>query len=229
MDKDLTDPRSIQQAKKIHYLEIEPLYWALEDAIYDNKIERAKSIYEIFLYIVSYNKKVLNALKTPFIDRLRSIAFELYGDGDNLIKRRDILIRHQVSPVSIPFSSEKELNDYLCKNVCILSQALNDDVELYGTEVLVENNYRCDIIVRGKKVYIIELKITQGTHQVVSQINKYCYYFYRKLRYDRYREVQGVIISNGLDAWSINEIRKDGHLCFVMLNRNGNDIKLEKI
>lgn len=228
MCKDLTDSRGILQAKRIHYLEVEPLYWKLEDAIYDNKKDHAKAIYEILLYVASYNKPALNTLKPRFLDRLKSIAFELYGDGTGLVRRHEILVRPQIAPISIPFKVEKELNDYLCKNIGVLSKALNDDVQLYGAEVKIDNDYRCDIVVYGNKFYLIELKICQGTHQVVSQINKYCYYFYRKLRYDRYREIQGVVISNGMDAWSINEIRRDGHLCFVIVN-DGNGIKLEKV
>ena len=93
----------------------------------------------------------------------------------------------------------------------------------------LKNGYRCDVVAESKtRLYPIELKIAQSTHAVVSQCSKYCYYFYRKLRYDRFKYVQGVVLSNGFDAWSINAIRQEGHWILKIVPTNSG-IKLLRV
>ena len=77
--------------------------------------------------------------------------------------------------------------------------------------------------------YPIELKIAQGNHAVVSQCSKYCYYFYRQLRYDRFKKIQGIVIGNGYDAWSINELRREGHWIFTIVPDGDKNIKLKRV
>ena len=67
-----------------------------------------------------------------------------------------------------------------------------------------------------KFFYPIELKIATATHAVVSQIQKYCFYFYRQLRYGMYREIKGVVIANGFCDRSINELRRYGIQIFTI-------------
>lgn len=227
---ELLDKRMIQQAQETNPLILESLYWVLEDAISDGKTELAQSTYDTFLYIGKYNAKVLTkGLQLSYINRLKEIAYELYGNGDKIVRRAEISLRPPISPKQLPFTKEKELQDYLEKHPRVLSDAFNDEVFVKGVEVPTDFDYRCDITAESRThFYPIELKIGQGNHQVVSQINKYCHYFYRRLRYGFHRRLQGVVVCNGLDAWSINEIRRDGHWCFTISPNNGG-IQLEKV
>lgn len=226
----LCDDRLIEQAKKTHVIELEPLYWILEDAITDGKIEIAKSVYDSFLYLAEYNKSILpQGLQPAQIYRLKQIAYEIYGNGSYICKKQEIVMRQSISSTKIPFEKEDDLRNYLASRPNILSNAFKDDVVIKNTEFIIDHNYRCDIIAQSKKkLYIVELKIVKANHQIVSQINKYYHYLYRKLRYGRYQDIQGVIVCNGLDSWSVNEIRKDGHWAFTIVPKN-KDIYLERI
>lgn len=231
MSNELNDAVMIQKAKAFHVSAVEPLYWKLEDDLHDGRIEKASSSYNAMLYIAAYNKKVIaKGLRPVYRDRLKEIAYELHGNGEYIVKRgKQITIRHALAPRDLPFEKEHELQSHLAENPDILSEALGDRIEIRGIEVETDFDYRCDIVARSDTTfYPIELKIGQATHQVVSQINKYCWYFYRKMRYGYFKPIQGVVVANGLDSWSINEIRKDGHWCFT-INPTGGKIKLDKV
>jgi len=222
----------INQAKKMHHIEMEPLYWKIEDTIYKGDTGGAASLYVIALYAAKYNKSLISkGLRETHRIRLQQMAYELF-DSSVPIKRESITIRQSISPVKIPFRREFELQEYLSSNPRILSEALGENVHITGTEVEVEADceYRCDIVAESDDIlYAIELKIGQTTHAVVSQCNKYCWYFYRKLRYNHYKDIQGIIIGNGFDEWSINEIRREGIWCYRIVPVENGDIKLEKI
>ncbi len=230
MNTDITleDPAMIFQSKKMFSSEMEPLYWRIEDCLSNGDVNTAQGLFSILLYVAKYNKKLmLEGLRPAYLDRLKEISFELYGDHVPS-KRMPVTIKKFVSPVKIPFQNESELQHYLLDHPDVLSDALGDDIQIRGSEVKVDHEYRCDIVAEGKMFYPIELKIGQTNHASVSQCNKYCFYFYRKLRYGHYKQIQGVIIGNGFDDWSINELRREGIWCFRVV-ANKNDIGLEKI
>lgn len=207
----------IEQALSMHYSEIEPLYWHIEDALYKGDTKTATFCYTIILYAAKYNKDLIQkGLKQVHRTRLQQIAYELF---ESLVpsNRHSITIKQSISSVEIPFKKESELQKYLSENPLILSNAIGEQVEITGTEVETEidSEYRCDIVAESKSVlYAIELKINQTTHAVVSQCNKYCWYFYRKMRYNRYKQIQGITIGNGFDQWSVNELRREGIWCY---------------
>ena len=219
----------IEQTLNTHESELEPMYWILEDALYENKTSRARNLLEILLYLAKYKPELIqNGLQKPFRDRLKTIASELLGNS-SIQKREVISIKPPVKPREIPFSVEMELKNYLVRNHDRLSSAFDDPIKIKGTEVEIEGDYRCDIVAESiSTCYPIELKIAQGTHAVVSQCSKYCYYFYRKLRYDRFKRVQGIVIANGFDQWSVNELRREGHWIYEMLP-DDNGIILSRI
>ena len=200
----------------------------LEDAIYDNNISRAKGVYDMFLYMTRYSV-VLTELRSVRLARLKQIAFELYG-GKTTKHREPILIKQAVVPKKLPFKKEIELQIYLLNNPSVLEDALGDRVLYIDNEVETEFEYRCDLVAKNDvKFYPIELKIYQADHQVVSQIEKYCWFFYRKLRYDRYRDIQGVVIGNGYCDWSINELRRAGIWIFDIHPAPNGHITLHRI
>jgi len=209
---------------------MEPLFWVLEDAIYDGKTDRAKAIYIQFLYIAKYRKGLVqNSLRPRYIERLQEIAYELYGTT-SFKKREPIAMKFATSSKKLPFANEDALRDYLASHSDILSSALKQEIKMIDTEVEMDFDYRCDItIINDKYFFPIELKIGQANHQVVSQCNKYCFFFYRKLRYDRYRDIQGVVCASGFDSWAINELRREGIWIFDIELVSKKDIRLIRI
>jgi RecB family endonuclease NucS len=212
------DEHLMNQALNTHVKEVEVLYWILEDAVYKNQSEKARSILVMILYIAKFRPELIQeGLQRPYRERLKVLSHEIL-ENCSIQKREAISIRQPIQPRKIPFKLESELKDYLIKNADKLCEALRDRIKVTGSEVETEGDYRCDIVAESDEtLYAIELKIAQGNHAVVSQCSKYCYYFYRKLRYDRFKKVQGVVIANGFDQWSINELRREGHWIYEIL------------
>ncbi len=225
----LNDQHLIQQTLNTFESEVEVMYWIVEDAIYQGKPGKAKGILELLLYIAKYKPELIQSGLQPIQrTRLKELTHEIYENVTSQ-KRKAIMMKHPIQSKDIPFKKEKDLQAHLSENKHILEEALADRLRIVGLEVEVDDDYRCDIVAEGsKKFYPIELKIAQSTHAVVSQCSKYCYYFYRKLRYGYFKEVQGVVISNGFDAWSINELRREGHWIYEMLPQD-DSISLSKV
>lgn len=222
------DTRLIKQAINTNIKELEPMYWVVEDSLREGYTLRAEGMLHSILYVAKYKPEALQGLQPQQRQRLGILVQEILGKKS--IKKSEVItLKQPVNPRKIPFKLELELKSYLVEHSRILSEALEDSIKITGTEVETEEDYRCDIVAESSnKFYPIELKIAQGTHAVVSQCSKYCYYFYHKLRYDRFKVIQGVVIANGYDAWSINELRKEGHWIYI-IPTSDTDITLERI
>ncbi len=226
----LNNKRMKEQALKTHSSEVEVLYWILEDSLYDNQEKKAKSIFNMLLYVGKYRKDLIaQHLHQRQRERLQEISHEIYGTNGTYKKREPVTIRTAISPKQLPFKNEGDLENHLASNPDILSAALRDQVEIVGTQVETDCDYKCDIVAKSQQIfYPIELKIGQANHQVVSQCNKYCFYFYRTLRYDRYKDIQGIVCGNGFDDWSINELRREGIWIFDIIPKK-KTVSLQKI
>ncbi|KKM95011.1 hypothetical protein LCGC14_1192420 [marine sediment metagenome] len=226
---ELNDPAYLKDLETIDVSELECLYWIVEDALYKGNKKKAKTFYKLFLYLAKYRKNVLvQGLQKRYIERLKELAFELYDDKVPQ-SRNAITIKSPTASKKLPFAIEADMRDYLAANSPILSEALNDEVKIIDTEVETDCEYKCDILAEGKTIrYPVELKIGQADHAVVSQIQKYCYYFYRKYRYAFFKEIQGIVCANGFDAWSINELRRTNILIFDIMP-DGDGIRLSQI
>lgn len=214
---DFKNTKLIEQAMETQVSEVEVMYWIIEDSIYKNKKELAHAVLEMLLYVARYKPNLIQeGLNSSYRKRLKELCYHVFSN-QIIQSKQAVEIRPSIDPQKIPFKLESELKNYLAENPDILSQALADPIRIIGTEVETDCEYRCDLVAESKKIfYPIELKIGQGTHAVVSQCSKYCYYFYRKLRYNHYKQIQGVVIGNGYDSWSINELRKEGHWIYTI-------------
>lgn len=227
----LNDPYLIKQTMKTFKNEVEVMYWIVEDALYAGKRTRALGMLELLMYIGKYKPELIQSgLRRVQRTRLKEITHELH---ENTIsqKREAITMKHPIQSRKIPFKLEKDLQKHLFEHKSILEDALGERLRIVGLEVETEDDYRCDVVAESsQKFYPIELKIAQSTHAVVSQCSKYCYYFYRKLRYNHFKEIQGVVITNGADSWSINELRRVGHWIYTINPIDSeNMITLERI
>ncbi len=221
----------IAQTMATQEREVEVMYWILEDALYNGNKNKAKIMLNLLLYVGKYKPELIQSgLKKAHRTRLKEITHEIHENVATQ-KREAITVKTPILSRNIPFRLEKDLQEHLSKNKNILEEAFGDRLRIVGLEVETDDDYRCDVVAESeKKFYPIELKIAQSTHAVVSQCSKYCYYFYRKLRYDRFKEIQGVVISSGFDAWSINELRRCGHLIYTMRSVDSDaKITLERV
>jgi len=227
---DFTEPVMVQQALDTHESEVEAMYWILEDALHSGRPKKAHALLNLLLYVAKFNPELIQTgLKAPYRKRLRQITYEIL-DQRSFQKVEAITVRAPISSQKLPFKKEKELQNYLANHPEILCNALDDKIFIYGTEVVTEDKYRCDIVAESSShLYPIELKIVQGTHAVVSQCSKYCYYFYRQMRYDRFKNIQGAIISSGFDSWSINELRRLGHWIYHIVPNSETEITLKRV
>lgn len=227
----LNDPHMTEQALTTHKSEVEVMYWLIEDALRDGATPKAQAILSLLLYVAKYKPSLIQeGLHAPYRQRMQEICQELLG-GKLMCQQQAITIKSAIQPRKLPFKLEYELKEHLATYKAILERALGEPLKIIGTEVEAGEDYRCDIVAESEKTfYPIELKIAQSTHAVVSQCSKYCYYFYRKLRYDKFKKVQGIVISSGFDTWSINELRRCGHWIYTMRPSNSDaKITLERI
>ena len=229
---DLIDhPDSINQSRRVQVREIETLYWIVEDSLYDNKIERARGIFELIACVAKHNKSIMKlGLKKAQIERLKQLSYELY-DKQAYALRKNAEIKWPMQPKTLPFKKEHEMESYLVNHPEILQKALSqDDIRIVGRQIKTDFDYACDIVAENSEwFYPIELKIGQSTHGAVSQIEKYCFYFYRTLRYDKYKKIQGILIANGFDAYSINALRKSGIRIFDIVPVDRKNISLREV
>lgn len=226
---DLNDKQMMLQCHKMHPEEMEPLYWKVEDAIDDGLTDRARNAFEILAYVAKYRPELLRRLKPCQRQRLKNMALEFSGQA-GVKQIQPINVLFGTEPVTLPFIKEEDLQDFLSEHLSLLSGAFNDQVTLVGKEIDTGPGYKCDLVVKSAtSLYPIELKIGQAQHGVVSQCNKYCYYFYRRLRYDRHKNVQGVVIANSFDRWTVNELRREGIWIFYIRPDRATTIKLIKI
>jgi len=222
---DLFTPENIESVSDITFSEIEPLYWSLEDSMYDNKFKTAKSIFNMLCCISKHKKALLfSVLSADKIKRIKQIGCEIYS-GQSLVEQNFVEIKLPTSSKELLFKKEAELRDYIYNNPEVLFD-IDKKITKVRKEVKVEGGYSCDLTAESDIFYAIELKLKQSTHSVVSQIDKYCFYFYRTLRYDHYKRVQGVTIANGYDVWSINELRRNGILVYDVIQTDSG-IKLQ--
>jgi RecB family endonuclease NucS len=218
----------IYELNKIDKQELEPLYWLIEDNLEKNNIKLCKQVYQTFIDLAKIRKSFLiKNLHSDYIQRLKELSFELY-DHVSIRKNAVINIEYNIQSVELSIQKESELRDYLALHPELFVDLSSEKIKLKDVEVPTKFGFSCDLLLESDNFYYpVEIKIKKATHQVVSQIDKYCYYFYRKYRYNFHKSIQGVVVSNGFCDWSINELRKNNIICYNVSDCNG--IKLKKI
>lgn len=225
----MDDNTLVQEALNTDVKTVESLYWALEDAVYDQKTGIARCILESFDYLKIHNHGAyMDGLRDIHRQRISEMKDELSGKMINKT-RHPIETKLPIKPVKLPFKKEHKLRDFLYMHPEVIGNALNDKVEHINKEVQTDGEYKCDLTIENQIMfYPIELKISPQSH-VDSQIRKYCYYFYRQLRYSRFRQIQGIVISNGFDTWGINELRREGFWIYLIRPDADHTIALSRV
>ena len=222
-----TDEDKINSINKLTLPEVEVLYWKTEDSLSEGDLKSATLYFEMLCYIAQHRKHLITqGLRKPQKERLAAIPYLLKGlNVPSSVS--PIIDKRGYPPVHIPFKKEKEIGDFIYKNSDILTKALKKKGRITGREVEI-GGYKCDLVYENPQtLFAIELKKTQADHKIVSQLDKYCHYFYRKQRYNFFKNVQGVSIANGYDQWAINELRRHKHWIFWI--KYEKEISLERI
>lgn len=225
----LDDPVKTKLIQPITIPEIETLYWKLEDHLSDGDLKKASTFFDMLCYIAHHKKDLISAgLRECHRNRLQEISYEIAG-RDVPIIRKGVRSLKAIPALDIPFAKERELNDYLHANPLILSNALGVAGRITGREIEIAG-YKCDITFENEGIfYAVELKKVQADHKSVSQLDKYCHFFYLKLRYNFYKQIKGVIVANGVDRWAINEFRRKDRLIYTIKPTDKKNIILEQI
>ena len=211
----LDDKEKIRSINSITAPEIETIYWKLEDSLTANKKKKADRFFDMLCYTAKYKKKELNkALRPDYLSRLKKISHQLNGK-EIPASNKSIEELPAYLPLELPFKKEKEIGDYLVENEHVLKNVLGNG-RITGREVEIED-YKCDLVFENKKTFFaIELKRDQADHKAISQLDKYCHYFYLKLRYSLFKEVRGICIANGFCKYSVNEFRRRDRRIFYI-------------
>lgn len=228
-DVRLDNPQLIERTINAHPSELEPLYWIMEDSLHSGNHSRAKACYMMLAYHAKFTPQMMaQHLRPAYRARLKEVTHEILT-GTTTRQYQSIEVKYAIQKKEINFKNEAELRDYLAEQMDLLSETLGQRVTLRGTEIETEFG-NCDLVVEGPQTFFpIELKTEQSSHKVVSQITKYVYHFYRQLRYNWHKPVQGIVMANGFDAWSINELRKQGTWIFDVSSTHDQRCRLTRI
>jgi hypothetical protein len=91
-----------------------------------------------------------------------------------------------------------------------LQELLNaPDLELYNIEHPCGIYGAVDMVYRSHNIsYPIELKVSEGKHDLIGQINKYTLYFKMQMHLKHYDEVQPVTICNNYNQHTLTELKR---------------------
>ena len=197
-------------ASRITIPELEVIYWRLEDALEDGERKHAVMFHEMLLYVGKYHpSKLRRGMQQAYLTRLKEITYELNGSGVP-VTNQPAIVPGDIPPVVLPYHNEAEMRDAIVSKEEILYPILGSG-RITAKEIKINDQCRVDILYETDNcVYPIELKVVPADHKVVGQYQKYCYYFYRKLRYNMYRSVQGVVVANGFSGWVTGELMRRG-------------------
>lgn len=91
-----------------------------------------------------------------------------------------------------------------------LQELLNaPDLELYNIEHPCGIYGAVDMVYRSHNIsYPTELKVSEGKHDLIGQINKYTLYFKMQMHLKHYDEVQPVTICNNYNQHTLTELKR---------------------
>ena len=224
----LEDQEKIHSIQSFTLPEVETAYWKMEDYLSSGNKKKATVYFDMLCYAAKYRKNDLSKiLKPSHMNRLKKVSYELSGKRVPETKR-SVNELPAYLPVKLPFKLEKDIGDYLCSHENMLKSVLNSEGRITGREVDVEG-YKCDLVFEDKNTFFaIEIKRDQADHKAISQLDKYCHYFYLKLRYSMYKEVCGICIANGFCKYSVNEFRRRDRRIFY-ISSDGKNCELKEI
>lgn len=185
-------------------------YWWAVWAAFDGNVNGARLWLKTMKEEAKEDPKLLELLTADQRKILVRITKLLQsGEHPRYLKKTDISpVFHELDAPS-PFQSEKELSDFLFFNPKVLATSL-----AMPTLKLQLREFEClhgkmDIIGHsGDLTVIVELKIGEADHSVVTQLEKYMHTEYKRLHYGDRSDVLGVVIATSYSSFAEQELKK---------------------
>ncbi len=151
--------------------------------------------------IISTNSWI-NESKAPIIEKEKSD-----------IKQKELVKK-------IHYEAFNQLKEYLKSD---------NSLELYGIEFPCNPYGIVDMVYKNKEtIYPIEVKINEGKHDLIGQINKYTLYFKKLLNLKQYFNVKPVTICHSYNQHTLTELKRSDVLT-LKYNNTEEMIKLKII
>lgn len=193
---------------------IETLYYFLQNSVLLGEKQKAKA----YLGLLRH-EFVIEPKSFVLLDDEKMLNLQKYGDiVDSDLFITNIDFKENINEYEFKRDEEKvkkenELRKMVLKqDIKSLIQA--DDTFRY-TEIEAKTKYgRVDILGRDKDtLFVFELKKEHARHDLIGQIHKYVICYKLKLIRKMYKKVQGVVIANSFDNFTLNELKHNGHTC----------------
>jgi hypothetical protein len=128
------------------------------------------------------------------------------------------------------FSKQRELVKAICLAKDELRMCLKAESDFCCTSIEYETKFgRVDLVAQDKEtIYPIEVKKSGADHSVIGQIDKYIIHFKLGLINRMYRYVVGVVIANGFDEYSLQELHRFGAIAIKYKFKGDNRIELSR-
>jgi len=187
------------------------MYWKMVWSALDGNLEEATKWLKMMKHELDENESVVQCLTKNQLRILKQYKeLVVRGESPRLLFRSNISISTaRALAKGAPFETERELNDFLFFNPGVLSEALNlPDLRIQDKERITYNG-RMDLIGHtADQTVIIELKLGQADHAVVTQIEKYMRDEYRRLHYGFVNNVLGVVVAASYSDFAKKELPK---------------------
>ncbi len=188
---------------------IEMLFYNTLYAFLEGNLE-ATRMYFSFLKEESKGRNIQALLTTSQLKKLKDIrsSIETGCIHTKQFIDQDIFIEEKIEEIS-----HLRQNDLVRR---IHQEAYNDLYSLIGSPITLYNiEHPCDqygkvdMVYRDKEVmYPLEVKVKEGRHDLIGQIEKYIRHFMFKLHYKLYMGVRGITVCRSYEGHVLEELKK---------------------
>ncbi len=131
----------------------------------------------------------------------------------------------------IHFRKQSELIKAICREKDNLKIHLQAEDDFYFVGLEQETKFgNVDLVAQDKDtIYPIEVKKSGARHDVIGQIDKYMIHFKLKLINKIYSCVKGVVIANGFDEYTLQELYRFGAIAIQYEFKGDQNIELARL
>lgn len=162
----------------------------------ESKVKKATDAFDITQ--LRKLKEIREALSTGTIASKKFIDQELHAEEK---PEEDTTIRQTELVRKIDEEGLNDLKEIMKK----------DDFTLYNLEHPCAEYGRVDMVYSARETYYpLEVKIREGRHDLIGQIEKYVRHFMLYLHYGIYKEVCGITVCRSYEGYVLDELKRIG-------------------
>lgn len=185
----------------VHYYSMQLLH-----SVINRDIKTAKQSYEILLDTGKQDKAAFKILSESRIAHLKKLSADIKNEtftrsfGFKKLKFKPVRL-----PLNITFANESCLKKFIIDNK-VIEQAVS--LTFKGAEY--PSRYgRIDMLYYGDRVEVpCEVKLEIGSHDIITQIEKYIHHSLLYLHYGFYDYVEGITLAGGYTEFALKELKK---------------------